>query len=66
MRIYSGLTGRSIGKTYGLEEPGWNSLGGIGVVIGLGFVIRDIANAEAAARQEARAPKSGLKQGLLQ
>ena len=59
----SAIAGWSAGKKYGLAEPGWNSLGGIGVAIGLGFVIHDIAKAETAARE---ATRGNLKQGLLQ
>jgi hypothetical protein len=61
------------GKTYGLAEPGWNALGGIGVLIGLGFVVYDISRTEAAAAAAAavanRTGGSGsgsLSKGLLQ
>ena len=60
------------GKTYGLAEPGWNALGGIGVLIGLGFVIYDISRTEAAAAAAAVANRVGgsgsgsLSKGLLQ
>jgi hypothetical protein len=60
------------GKTYGLAEPGWNALGGIGVLIGLGFVIYDISRTEAAAAAAAVANRTGgsgsgsLSKGLLQ
>ena len=61
------------GKTYGLAEPGWNALGGIGVLIGLGFVVYDISRTDAAAAAAAavanRTGGSGsgsLSKGLLQ